>query len=355
MGSYKESRIDVVEYASELMYKLPLAIDDTSLSYHIGIHNKTLWWLIETKAKQYKVFSIPKRGKQAGKLRDIQNPEPRMKTVQKILLTKFLAPIPMGDHVGAYVIGRSCMDTAKQHVKKKVIISMDLKDFFPTVKRAMIREFYNYVGYPHRVSSLLADLMTYSDFVPQGAPTSGAIANLVAHNRFDRHILRDLKQLDKGWRYTRYSDDIDVSHPATQTPDHIEKVVGLVRGHIEKAGFKINEAKTKTEFPHHRQKVLGIVVNEKPNIPRYEYDRVRCLIHNCMMHGFESQLQRAEKGTIPELMMYIAGKLAYFKQIDETKANRLQDNYEVALQLYGSPPADEANFGDENKPEPALL
>lgn len=353
MSSYAETKVELVEFVNKLKYhNLPLAIDDMSLSYHIGIHNKTLWWLIHTKKDRYRVFEIPKRGHQDHKMRSIQNPEYRLKNVQRIILSKFLVPIPLGPHIGAYVPGRSCMSTAQQHVKKGVIISMDIKNFFPAVKRAMIRRYFNYVGYPHRVSSLLADLLTFADFVPQGAPTSGAIANLVADNRFDGNILEDLKKFDPRWVYTRYSDDIDISHPESQNREQVRGIIELVKKRIQDAGFQVNDEKTKTEHRWNRQKVLGVVVNEKPNIPRYEYMRVRCLIHNCMMHGFETQLERAGKSTVPDLLSYIRGKISYFKQIDESKSEHLLTKLDAAVQMHQAEgKLNEADFG--TKPEPA--
>lgn len=337
MGSFLASRIDIVEFPTRLRFPgLPLAIDDTTLAHHLGLNTSTIWWLIHTKDKQYTVFEIDKRGKRKGRdKREIQNPSPRLKTVQKLLLGRFLAPIPVGKHIGAYVPGRSCVDTARQHVGKGIIVSMDLKDFFPSVKRAMIRRYFNWVGYPHRVSSLLAELMTYKNFVPQGAPTSGYISNLVADNRFDQLILSDLKNLDPRWCYTRYSDDIDVSNDEVVADTAIEAVIALVRRRVNEAGFQLNEEKTKVEPQWRRQKVLGVVVNKKINIPRVEYMRIRALIHNCLVHGFDIEAKRAGQKNVTALIAYIKGKLSYFDQIDHDKASKLREQLLVAIKAQG--------------------
>lgn len=349
MGSFLASRVDVVEFPTRLLFPdLPLAIDDMTLAHHLGLNTATIWWLVNTKDEQYAVFKIDKRGKQRdGGKREIQNPSPRLKTVQKLLLGRFLAPIPVGDHIGAYVPGRSCVDTARKHVGKGVIVSMDLKNFFPSVKRSMIRRYFNWVGYPHRVSSLLAELMTYKNFVPQGAPTSGYVANLVADSRFDRLILADLKSMDPRWCYTRYSDDIDVSHPETVPDAAIEAVVATVRKRIVEAGFLLNEEKTKVEPRWGRQRVLGVVVNEKINIPRVEYMRIRALVHNCMMHGFEVEAKRAGKENANSLMTYIKGKLNYFDQIDPDKSNKLREQLLAAAKANDLKPESlEIDFGN---------
>jgi len=337
MSSFAETRVDFVEFFDDLRYPdLPLFVDDMTMAHTLGVHNKTLWWLIWAKKNMYDVFDIPKRGKGGGK-RGIQNPKPRLKSVQRIILSKVLEHVPVGDHIGAYIPGRSCMDTATQHLKRSVIVSLDIKDFFPSVKRAMVRNFLKYLGYNHLTASMLSDIMSYQDFVPQGAPTSGLIANLVADHRFDHRIIDGLKKIDPAWLYTRYSDDIDVSHPDDQPREKIQAVVDLVASSLQSAGFLINDEKTKVEPRWRRQKVLGIVVNEKPNLPRLEYDRIRCLIHNCVMHGFESQYARAGQSSANGLRSHIRGKLSFLSQIDAKKSERLRAKFEIAEEIHSKP------------------
>jgi len=281
-------------------------------------------------------------------MRSIQNPADSMKSVQKNLLVRFLEPLPMSKHVGAYVLGRSCKDTAAQHVGKGVIISLDIKDFFPSVRQSVIKRFFNEeIGYNYPVSSLLAALVTYKNFVPQGAPTSGAIANIIADYTFDRKILSDLRLLDEGWTYTRYSDDIDISHPEEQPVEVVEEIISSVGNHLRRSGFQLNEEKTKLEPYWKQQRVLGMVVNEKVNIPRWEYMRVRSLVHNCLMHGFKTQYSRAEKKSTLSLKSHIRGKLAFFKNIDHAKAQRLQDKFDLACQIHKDEKENEVQFDAE--------
>lgn len=346
MPSYEGTRLDVVEFPTELPHAAPHAIDDMSLAFHLGIRNATLWWLILNKKKLYTVFRVPKRGK-PGRYREIQNPGTRLKSVQRVLLARFLDPLPVMAHVGAYVPGRSCRDTAEKHVGKGLIISLDIKDFFPSVRRAMIKHYlHRTLKYGYRVASLLAELMVYSNFVPQGAPTSGLIANLVAHERFDKDILRKLHNLDPQWTYTRYSDDIDISHPEMQPPERITSIIALVRDCLAAAGFRLNQDKIRVEPYWNRQKVLGMVVNEKVNIPRYEYMRVRSIIHNCLVDGFEKQYARAGMSSAGALKMHLQGKLAYFQQVDPLKAQRLKDRFDLACQIHDNVTDNEVSFDE---------
>lgn len=344
MSSYHGTRSDLVEFRPEIKHALPLAICDRSLAYHLGIHNRTLWWCIWEKNKLYTTFSIEKRGKGGGR-RGIQDPDKRLKRIQGVFLMRFLNHIPLGDHIGAYVPGRSCLDTAKQHVKSAIIVSMDIKEFFPSVRRAVIRRYFLELGYAYRVASLMADLVTYRNFLPQGAPTSGMVANLVADWKFDQAILTDLKRLDPKWRYTRYSDDIDVSHPEKQPRERVLEVVNIVRARVSEAGFQVNERKTKTEPYWNRQKVLGVVVNEKPNIPRIEYMRTKAMIHNCLVNGFVSQFKRAKKKSAAALVSHIRGKISYFKSIDRYKAEKLRRVFDIALEVHAEETKDEVDFG----------
>ena len=335
MSSFRATRIETTEWIPDLQYDIPLAIDDMSLAHHLGIRNKIMWWMILNNKKMYDCFKLPKRGKnKKGQFREIHNPVRPMKNVQRVILARFLEPIPLGTHVGAYVPGRSCRDTAKQHVEKGIIISLDLKDFFHSVKRSMIRRVLHDIGYNHTVASLLAQLMCYENFVPQGAPTSGFVANLVADRWLDRAILHKLKQRDPKWTYTRYSDDMDISHPERQPKRVVTEVINGVSGVIRAAGFCLNVNKTKLEPRCWRQRVLGMVVNEKVSIPRLEYMRIRSLIHNCYVHGFESQFERAGAGSADALKVHIRGKLSYFKQVDEGKANRLFEKFEKAIEIH---------------------
>ncbi len=345
MSSYKQTRVDIAEFTARPaeVFGLPLAVDDMSLAHHLGIRNKTLWYLIRDRNTLYETLRIPKRGKSTG-FRDLQNPSDRLKDVQRAILVRFLEPIEQPPHVGAYVPGRSCQHTAEQHTNRGIILSMDLTDFFPSVRRSMIKRFFrDCVGYNNKVASLLATLMTYEkklesgktlNFVPQGAPTSGLIANLVANYLFDGKIIQMLSKLDAEWIYTRYSDDIDISHPEYQDEKVTQAIVDKVQRAVNREGFRINKGKTRREPYMYQQKVLGMVVNKKVNIPRQEFMRLRSLIHNCYVHGLGSQYKRAGLRSAEELLMHVQGKLAYFGQAIKERALVLKQKFLLAKTEY---------------------
>lgn len=351
-GTYRQAKAAFVEY-QELKpeyAELPLVFDATSLAHTLGIRTKTLWWFIWKRNYLYKCFQIPKRGKKGKtEYRSIQDPDLRLKNVQQAILGAVLSKIPMPQHVGAYVQGRSCLHTAKQHLGKGVVISCDVKDFFPSVRTCMVRRYFESIGYNHLVASLLAALVTYRNFLPQGAPTSGFIANLVAMNTFDQSIKSALGQLDPGWVYTRYSDDIDISHPESRTGEEVSEVIRIVDRCMRAAGFMMNEKKTKVDHRWRRQKVLGIIVNEKPNIPREDYLRLRGIIHNCQVQGFKSQADRARMEFPHRLVSHLEGKISYYSSFAPTPAQKLRELLSVAVATHQEELKDEVQFGKEEE------
>lgn len=344
MPCYRKNEFDLIRFEPDIQHGMPLAIDDMSLAFHLGIKNRTLWWVIRCNESLYRVFRIRKRGKNKG-VRTIHNPDVRLKNIQRVFLGRFLSRIPFEEHVGAYVPDRGCAYTCAQHTKKSIIMSMDIKDFFPSVKRYMIRNVFKSYGYNHEVSSLMAQLVCYKNFVPQGAPTSGTVANMVAANTFDRDIIAGIASVDPGWVYTRYSDDIDISHNDFQDRDAQQMVVDTVKKSLSRHGFTMNEEKLRADTRGGRQVVLGAVVNDKVNVKIEEYRKIRGAIFACMMHGFDTQYKRSGFSSPDHLRTYLRGKVSYFKQLNPQKASRLSGWLKVAEELHAEESAQNQKLG----------
>lgn len=348
MSSFERTTLESYEF--NLVNNIPLMIDSNTLAFHLKIRNKTFWYLQKNKDTFYRKFAIPKKDKYGNilKLRNIQAPIDKLKNVHSVINSIF-SQIPLPDNVGSYVPGKSCADTAQKHIGKSVMIGMDITNFFNSTKRSYIREYlHNGLGYSHHVSSLLSDLCTCSieikdaksadgsriiHFLPQGSPLSGAMANLVAWHRFGNKIQETLKKLDPRWEFTIYSDDIILSHPDPLPNEAVDAVRDTVINIVTNAGYKINKKKTRILRKGTQHKVLGCVVNEKLNIPRMKYNKIKCLIHNCKVHGFESQAKRCGKTNGKAVVAYIKGMLQYFKQIREDRFERLSIDLEEALAL----------------------
>jgi len=362
MSSYKRTILTTLELPPALRPEVPYVIDDYALALYLGVRCKTLWYCVDQKAHLYKRFTIPKSD---GRVRVIYNPKDRLKHLQRRVDLRILRTLPVLDCVGAYVEGRSCRDSAARHAGHQVRIAMDLKDFFPSHTRAQIRHFFKQtVGYSHFVSGLLADLCTvqerrapfrgkpprheaeevkYRHFVPQGSPASPMLCNLVAQERLDRPVLAALA--GTGWVYTRYSDDLSISHPEPRSRQQVDELIETLRRLILQAGYRTNPKKLKIQRCWRRQQMLGMVVNEHPNIPADVYRRYRAIIHNCLLRGFEENAVRYGFDPVEAFADHLRGKVAYFMQVNPARAVHLKTELEQAMAQHAAAVAAAAAAG----------
>lgn len=346
MGSYQKTELLGLELPEmPSVPGIPAVFDDTTLAFSLGITARTLWWLLlcnsvkyaGTGKSQYDIFRIPKGGRKGG-VRIISAPKERLKAVQRAILVHFINPIPPpGDHIGAYVLGRDLKFTASQHVGNATKISMDIKDFFSWVRRSDVRAWLQSLGYNEFVVSALSSLVTIPvmtpkgsavSVLPQGSPTSGAVANHVAHRLFDAPVLAYLKERDPRWVYTRYSDNIEISHPKDIPREDVDRVLYAVKEIINKANFRVNHKKTDVQraaSPKRSQRVLGMTTNEKLNIPADVYRRLRATVHNCVVHGAESQASRAGKPNGAALVTSLGAQLNYWEGVAPEKIRPLKE------------------------------
>lgn len=352
MSSYRSTRLEKIEVRGPSKADLPLIFDDWSLAFRLGVTGKALWFAIQKKAQLYSLFTLKKK---SGGRRQIHNPKPLMRVISKQIRQHFLLPLcaELGEHVGAYQLGRSTLDSARLHLRecetcdaglgvghacprRGVKIHLDLKDFFLSTRRSWIRQyFHEQVGYNRYASGLLADLLTVEyevrgmkkHGVPQGAISSGDICNLVADVRLDQPILAALPD----WTYTRYADDLYLSHAENLPRTEVDEVIATVNRLIERAGYRMNRKKLHVQRPGKQQRILGIVLNQKINIPRSDYRRVRAILTNCLHLGFESQLEKAKKENKDQMILWLRGKINYFATISPEKAEKLDVLFSRAL------------------------
>lgn len=347
MSSYKTTTLTKIPLLESLTHPdLPYIIDDFSLALYLGVRCKTLWYCIMSGRRLYKRFTIKKS---SGKPRYIYNPNNVLKFLQRRLDKVVLRNLPLGDCVGAYVEGKSCRDSAVQHVQKGVVIKIDLSDFFPSHSRARVRHYFRDVlGYSHYVAGLMAALCTVKEqiitkqgktkdrtIVPQGSPVSPRLCNLMAQHSLDEPLLASLQGTD--WTYTRYSDDLVLSHAGDVANQEVDALVRLVIDHIHKAGYCINPDKLRIQRRWHRQKMLGMVVNEHPNIPRDVYRRYRAIVHNCMRQGFTVNALRygdEYTDTPGAFVAHLQGKFSYFHSVNPVRASKLADGLRQAMELH---------------------
>jgi hypothetical protein len=245
------------------------------------------------KARNYRYLHVPRR---AGPPRVLERPKLRLKEIQRWIVRELLVWIPVHPAAHGFVRGRSALTHARAHAGRRVVVRLDLEDFFAAVTAARVYGIFRTAGYPEAVAHALTGLCTNvvpaehsvaghyrlarrlaAPHLPQGAPTSPALANLAAF-RLDARLAGLAREL--GATYTRYADDLVLScdHRLRVPLDRIERVA-------RDEGFRVNRAKTRVMSRAGRQTVTGIVVNERLNVPRRDYDRLKATLHRAALHG----------------------------------------------------------------------
>ena len=273
----------------------------------------------------YTTYTIPKRD---GSERKICAPKKQLKWVQRQILKHILSNVPPHSAAHGFVNGRSTVSNAAPHVGSELIVKFDLKDFFPTMHYFRVMGLFASLGYPtgnclftsddasNQIAPVLARLCCYtptpkewgSANLPQGAPTSPAISNLVCR-RLDAR-LEGLAEV-KGGVYTRYADDLTFSFKTADVK------LGRFRWWVDQVcqqeGFTVNQAKFRVIRDSQRQVVTGIVVNDALRIPRELRRTYRAILHNCEKNGVD-----AEARGNPRFREYLRGFAAYLNMVQPT-------------------------------------
>lgn len=246
----------------------------------------------------YRYRRLPK----ATGVRVVEAPKVRLREIQRRILHRILAGIPAHPACHGFEKGRSAITFAAGHAGSEIVVRQDLRDFFPTITVARVRAVFAACGYSTVVARVLAELCTTATPVvqlrgldyaqrtalavrhlPQGAPTSPRLANLIARG-LDRRVSG--YALAHGLTYTRYADDLAFSGNADLDTGRLIWVVTTI---ARDEGFTMHTGKTLIRRAHQRQVLAGLVVNDSPAAPRARYDAVRALLHNCARTGARAQ------------------------------------------------------------------
>jgi len=284
---------------------------------HFSIHRE------RERTPHYVTFAIPKR---SGGERLILAPKRRLKAIQRTLLASLVGKLPVTEHAHGFRRGRNIRTGAGPHVGRRVVVHLDLKDFFPSVTFARVRGYLIACGYGYPVATTLALLMTEAVRQPvsvdgrlfhvpvgprhcvQGAPTSPALCNAIA-GKLDRRLAGLARKF--GAAYTRYADDL------TFSGDIDAKTVGRLLHHagaiIQAEGFTTNTTKTRVMHRGRRQSVTGVTVNKDAGLSRTERRVLRATAH---------RLARLRRDGSPDTAAerVLAGKLAYLAMLNPAQA-----------------------------------
>lgn len=271
-----------------------------------GIEEGTMAEMISSNKKFYRTFSIPKRN---GGERVISAPYPSLKQVQEWIYRIVLLPrTELPSCAVGFVPQKSIVDNAAPHIGAKYLLKMDLKDFFPSISLTRVIAAFQYLGYYPRMAYYLARLCCEDNHLPQGAPTSPILSNIIA-----KHLDKRLSTLASKYDlvYTRYADDL------TFSGDHIPvKFIEIVTSIAEEEGFAVNQEKTKILGPSCRKIITGVSISSgKTCIPRATKRLVRQQAYYIKKYGIKSHMRHCEIND-PYYAMRFAGHMAFWKSVE---------------------------------------
>jgi hypothetical protein len=277
----------------------------------------------------YVEFEIPKR---SGGARRISAPRKKLKGAQRSILDKLLSHMPAHPAAHGFIEGRSTVSNAAPHVGSRVVVRVDIRDFFPTVHYRRVKGLFEAYGYDADVASALAGLTTHRaklpdgsvawpGALPQGAPTSPALANLVCR-RLDARLASLSAKV--GATYTRYADDLTFSF--REPPKRLGRFLWWVNAILQQEGFAENVPKRRVMRKGGPMRVTGLAVDARVSIPREERRRFKAILANCRHHGVASQA----RGN-PDFPSWLRGYAAFVRMVHPELGEKWQREVEELL------------------------
>ena len=291
--------------------------------------------------RRYDYHWQPKRD---GSSRLIEIPRPGLKAAQRRLLAGLIGQIPPHPAAHGFRPGHSVRTFVEPHVGQRTVLKLDLRDFFPTVTGSRIAALFRTAGYPEEVARTLAGLCTNlaplslwnqvgapsrtstesyrsrrlfrARHLPQGAPTSPALANLAAF-RLDARLAGLSRSA--GASYTRYADDLAFSGGAAwgRSVDRFAIHVAVI---IQEEGFTVHPRKTRIMRAGVRQILAGAVINVRPNLARNDFDTLKATLQNCVIRGVSNQNHVG----VPDFRSHLRGKIAHVGSLNPQRGAKLK-------------------------------
>jgi RNA-directed DNA polymerase len=313
----------------------------------------------DEKLRNYRYRWVRRR---TGLPRLIEAPKARLKEVQRWVLHEILHHVPAHDAAHGFTPGRSVRSHATVHSGRRVVLRLDLRDFFAAIPAGRVYGIFRMLGYGHGVAHTLTALCTNSipawvleaterpthprliqphfwlgrqlatPHLPQGAPTSPALANLAAF-RLDRRLTGLSSAFDL--RYTRYADDLTFSG-ARLAGSANRALIMLVTQVADEEGFRVHSDKSSLRTAAQRQVVTGIVVNQKLNVARDDYDRLKARLHRLAVKGPD----RTRSAGGVDLQAHLRGQVAWVASLNSGRGEKLQRLFET-IDWESSGPADQ--------------
>jgi hypothetical protein len=340
--------------AAAVGWDIPAIASVEELAGWFGLTPGELLWFADLKGLGYKQnaeklhhYRYRVLPKPSGEIRLIEAPKPRLSELQRQILSGILGRIPPHPAAHGFIKGRSIKTFVMPHVGQHVLLRMDLRHFFPSFRAARIQTAFRTMGYPEPVADLLGGICTNctpraiwekygraGDYdcrfqarilycrphLPQGAPTSPALANLCSY-RTDCRLAGLAGSV--GAQFTRYADDLAFSGDKV-FGRHIERFSTHVAAILLEEGFDVHYRKTRIMRQGVRQHLAGVVLNRHMNIMRPDFDRLKATLINCVRHGPAGQNREGADN----FRLHLEGRLAFLEMVNPVKGKRLRGIFE---------------------------
>jgi RNA-directed DNA polymerase len=275
-----------LNYASILVDNgVPIIYNSSHLSLLVGYKKQYLKKAALYSHHFYRDFSIIKRN---GKKRAISEPLPSLMEIQHWILKYILYQVPVSPFAKAYKPKTTLLENLKFHKNQPKLMTLDLENFFTSITTDSIKKVFIEMGYSNAIAHLLSQLSTRDNSLPQGAPTSPYLSNLIFREA-DTSIAKYC--IANKIRYTRYADDLSFSGDFDA-----DALLQFVKEVVEQLGCKINTAKTKLMSPNMRQTVTGIVVNEKAQVVFHKRNALRQAMYYIQKFGLDEHIAYRDIG-----------------------------------------------------------
>jgi len=279
----------------------------SSLEKDLGVSAKMLYTLSNQLHKHYHNVRIPKG---SGEFRELSVPDDFLKAVQTKIAQNLLAYERISPYAAAYRPGGSPLRNAQPHVGKETLLKMDIRHFFDHIYYPMVKaKVFTADKYSESNRVLLSLLCVHKDALPQGAPTSPVISNI---------IMRDFDDVVGSWckerkiTYTRYCDDMTFS--GSFDPKVVKT---FVKEQLKITGFYVNDKKTVVARNGQQKNVTGIVVNERPNTTAAYRKKLREELYYCKTYGVYSHMQRTQVNVTEDTYLrQLLGRVNYVLSVD---------------------------------------
>lgn len=324
--------------------RLPILGSTAKLCQFLGITDRELDWFTQRyrfdakEPEHFHHYHYSLCTKRDGSARLLESPKSHLKSIQRRVQREILSRVEMHPAAHGFINGRSCKTHAEPHTNKKYLFVFDLRQCFQSTQWHQVYSVFDQLGYPDVVCKSLTMLCTHKSYLhhpllkplplderqllkerhlPQGAPSSPSLSNAVLR-KLDTRLVGLASAL--GFEYTRYADDLAFSGNKIRNWGFLEPLVSSI---CLDEGFQMNHRKSRLMRSHQRQKITGVVVNQRVNVDRRYYDQLKATLHNCVRDGLVIQ----NRMNHPNFKSYLYGSIQYVKSLNVKKGEKLEKIY----------------------------